>query len=737
MFSDEIRKTIMSAIRDQSMRNFPKVNGTAFNPNYFKGQKKNGEYYQREWMAYSETSDSLFCIHCCLFSASNVSGFKTSWANWGKNNQGFSDFSHLYRAVRTHEESLHHMECTKKWILQKQMLNRTASSSTTVQMLNIQTNEWCSILKGIIDAILFLAKNNLAFRGSSDNFRDTNCGNFLSLINLLSKYYAPLALHLERLNKNNISYLSPEIQNDFIDVCGSIVRSKIMKSVKNQKYFSIMFDSTPDTSHQDQLSQIIRSVNCSSNGCEIQEHFIDFIATTAKTGKDLADVICEKLEADGLDLNNCRGQGYDNGANMSGICNGVQKRILDKCPTAKYIACAAHSLNLVGVNATEHVSVAKLLLGQVQNIFVYFSSSTSRWDILKSKTKRTLKGHSGTRWSSRADAVSSLFDQFENVVEALSIICDSSLSSDSIAGANSRLNDMLNFKFVLGLCIWNRILAQINYCNLELQKKDIAVDRACKHLKILLTWLEEFNTQGYELCYQEAMEKAFLLEIPETSGFEDVRKRRGLNRKYMADAEFSEVASLTNKQRFEKEFFNKIMASLQLEMSKRFKAFQESWETFSFLWGQELLSNDLLVKKQKITNLCKLYSDDFDQAKFNNEIQILLCTLECFKDENVDFLDLTPLDVLNIIYKNGLECTFTNIETAIRIFLTLPVSVASNERGFSKLKIIKNHLRSSMGQTRLTNLAILSIERKHTEAIDFSEIIAKFAASKTRKVNFK
>jgi hypothetical protein len=47
-----------------------------------------------------------------------------------------------------------------------------------------------------------------------------------------------------------------------------------------------------------------------------------------------------------LDLNKCRGQGYDGAAVMSGISSGVQKRISDIIPRASYVHCSAHNLNL-------------------------------------------------------------------------------------------------------------------------------------------------------------------------------------------------------------------------------------------------------------------------------------------------------------------------------------------------------------------------------------------------------
>ncbi|KAG5266313.1 hypothetical protein AALO_G00229580, partial [Alosa alosa] len=45
------------------------------------------------------------------------------------------------------------------------------------------------------------------------------------------------------------------------------------------------------------------------------------------------------------------------------------------------------------------------------------------------------------------------------------------------------------------------------------------------------------------------------------------------------------------------------------------------------------------------------------------------------------------------------------------LFLTLPVTVATSERSFSKLKTIKNHLRSTVGQERLSGFAILRSAR--------------------------
>ena len=63
------------------------------------------------------------------------------------------------------------------------------------------------------------------------------------------------------------------------------------------------------------------------------------------------------------------------------------------------------------------------------------------------------------------------------------------------------------------------------------------------------------------------------------------------------------------------------------------------------------------------------------------------------------------------------------------------ISNATGERSFSKLKLIKNNLRSTMGQNRLVSLSLMSIECDIMRSIDFSDIINEFARRKARRVH--
>lgn len=82
-------------------------------------------------------------------------------------------------------------------------------------------------------------------------------------------------------------------------------------------------------------------------------------------------------------------------------------------------------------------------------------------------------------------------------------------------------------------------------------------------------------------------------------------------------------------------------------------------------------------------------------------------------------------------------CCYPNILIAYRVMLTIPVSVASAERSFSKLKLIKSYMRSSMSEDRLNGLAMLSIERDMVGKLDYQSLMNDFAEKNARRSIFQ
>ncbi|XP_074352353.1 uncharacterized protein LOC141691518 [Apium graveolens] len=87
---------------------------------------------------------------------------------------------------------------------------------------------------------------------------------------------------------------------------------------------------------------------------------------------------------------------------------------------------------------------------------------------------------------------------------------------------------------------------------------------------------------------------------------------------------------------------------------------------------------------------------------------------------------------LETYLKDGDDSNIDGVKLFSEIILTIPVTVVTAERSFSKLKLIKNYLRSTMSQERLNGLAMLSVEKQMLAKLDIGDLIRDFAHSKLR-----
>ena len=176
---------------------------------------------------------------------------------------------------------------------------------------------------------------------------------------------------------------------------------------------------------------------------------------------------------------------------------------------------------------------------------------------------------------------------------------------------------------------------------------------------------------------------------------------------------------------------NGVFDYFSTDLRERFTRLATLNEKFGFLLDVDYLVNNKNPQmfKEKCEIFANFYDTDINGDELFRDINDCVMLLKTRDDIKID----DPAVLLLFIISYG-EDVFPNLRVSLQILLTIAVSIAICERSFSKLKLILSYLRVSMGQDRLNDLALLSIERKIFEEIDFSGVIDEFASRKARKI---
>ena len=176
-------------------------------------------------------------------------------------------------------------------------------------------------------------------------------------------------------------------------------------------------------------------------------------------------------------------------------------------------------------------------------------------------------------------------------------------------------------------------------------------------------------------------------------------------------------------------FFNVVVDAATSAIQERFSTLENVREKFGVLSNFQNISDNELKKECETlqTTLHFKGHSDVDGRELMQELKNLPV---------LPSKSMTLLELLSFIHEKELTEIYPNLWTALRIGLTLPVTVAEAERSFSKLKLIKTYLRSTMAQERLSGLAIISINHKISNQISYNDAIDDFASKKARKVKF-
>jgi hypothetical protein len=262
----------------------------------------------------------------------------------------------------------------------------------------------------------------------------------------------------------------------------------------------------------------------------------------------------------------------------------------------------------------------------------------------------------------------------------------------------------------------------------------MVIIKAVKLIDGLRNTIQEIrNTTVEDTMNKEVPELVEKLGI----GLDLPTKRRKRVELYLEESH-NDSFHLTENQ-FYKIQINEVFDALIAHLNWRYTTLNEIANDFAFVSGSVIHDTEASELEKHAVDLAKKYSSDLNGYEFSVEIKSFKYTAFSISK---DLTSASPLGLLRLLYDYSLTESYPNLSFAPRIFLTLPVTTASNERSFSKLKLIKKYLRklikkylrSSMEQQRLSGLSILAMEHEVSKTVDFNGVIGKFADLKALKI---
>ncbi|XP_074277847.1 uncharacterized protein LOC141601457 [Silene latifolia] len=157
------------------------------------------------------------------------------------------------------------------------------------------------------------------------------------------------------------------IQKQIVIVFANETTKKVIEELDGG-FFGILADESADISDKEQMAFCLRYVDKTG---EVKERLLGVVHVGDTTSLTLKVAIEKLLDANSLTLSSGRGQGYDGASNMRGSINGLKTLIMEKTPSAYYVHCFAHQLQLTLVAvAKKNVDCSVLLnsLGILLNV---------------------------------------------------------------------------------------------------------------------------------------------------------------------------------------------------------------------------------------------------------------------------------------------------------------------------------------------------------------------------------
>ena len=198
-----------------------------------------------------------------------------------------------------------------------------------IEWHNDEVRQNRGMLRTLSEAVLYLSRQELPFRGHDESSSSQNRGNYRERLESFSKFDTAFerCLHgkvteSERGNAGAFPGVSGDKQNDVIECMDSVFQDQIDKEVQHCTFLGVQVDNTTDMSTKEQLSVIISL----HKKVDVVERFLKFYNLNSdRTAPAISSIVKDVFTHYGDSiLNKLLVQTYDGASVMSGHISGVQ-----------------------------------------------------------------------------------------------------------------------------------------------------------------------------------------------------------------------------------------------------------------------------------------------------------------------------------------------------------------------------------------------------------------------------
>lgn len=409
---------------------------------------------------------------------------------------------------------------------------------------------------------------------------------------------------------------------------------------------------------------------------------------------------------------------------MAGRISGTAARIKKINKKAVYVHCGSHVLNLCVATCCQD-QLVRNMMNTVRVVSEFYNFSPKRASQLKKSKAElipkvshdTLFNVCATRWVARLDGLANFIELYPAVVDSLEVIKDNeghTWNADSTQKANSLYYSIVAFPFLVSLVVVSRCLEITRPLTNQLQSVQYDAGLAREKVSLLKVMLDQMRVdvqKRHDSWFSEAVTLADSVGTvpnkPRTTG-------RQTNR--------SNVPAESASQYYCRSLTIPFLDHLCNQLQTRFS--ETSLDVLDALYGMPKSVVTNKDWKSKFSKFLEIYKDDLPNPFFLNT-ELFIWYTHC---KTTASLPTTMKEVLLFANYND----FPNINTAFRIFATIPVTTCTCERSISCLRRLKTRLRSGMTASRLRALSMLNVHRDID--LDIDEIIDKFAAKHPRRL---